>query len=95
MAILMVLSSEGSENIKCSLAFFDKENGSKIVLPVPITCWGDGSVMFKQLFHKNDSQAKIVKWEFEVEEGWLPYRSLSFHLITNGKEFVHLGEMAK
>jgi hypothetical protein len=38
MAIHMALSSEGSENIRCSLAFFDKANGSKIVPPVPITC---------------------------------------------------------
>jgi hypothetical protein len=37
MAIHMALSSEGSENIRCSLAFFDKANGSKIVPPAPIT----------------------------------------------------------
>jgi hypothetical protein len=61
MAIHMALSSEGSENIRCFLAFFDKANGSKIVPPVPITCWGDGSTMFERLLHKNDSQAKIVK----------------------------------
>jgi hypothetical protein len=51
--------------------------------------------MFKRLLHKNDGQAKIVKWEFEVQEGWLPYRSLSSHLIASEKEFVHPGEMAK
>jgi hypothetical protein len=95
MAIYMALSSEGSENIRCSLAFFDKANGSKIVPPSPITCWGDGSAMFERLLHKNDGQAKIVKWEFEVEEGWLPYRSLSSHLIASEKEFVHPGEMTK
>jgi hypothetical protein len=55
MAIYMALSSEGSENIRCSLAFFDKENGSKIVAPAPITCSGDGSAMFERLLHKNDS----------------------------------------
>jgi hypothetical protein len=54
MAIHMALSSEGSENIRCSLAFFDKANGSKIVPPAPITCWGDGSAMFERLLHKND-----------------------------------------
>jgi hypothetical protein len=79
----------------CFLSFFDKVNGGKIVLPMPITCWGDGSTMFERLHHKDDSQAKIVKWEFEVEEGWLPYRSLSSHLIASEKEFVHPGEMAK
>jgi hypothetical protein len=36
-----------------------------------------------------------VKWEFEVKEGWLPYRSLSSYLIASEKEFVHPGEMAK
>jgi hypothetical protein len=61
MAIHMALSSEGSENIRCSLAFFDKANGSKIIPPVPITCWDDGSAMFERLLHKNDGQAKIVK----------------------------------
>jgi hypothetical protein len=95
MAIYMALSSEGYDNIRCSLAFFNKANGSKIVLPVPITCWDDGSVMFERLHYKNDGQAKIVKWEFEVEEGWLPYKSLLSHLIANEKEFVHPGEMAK
>jgi hypothetical protein len=95
MAIHMALSSEGFENIRCSLAFFDKANGRKIVLRPPITCWGDGSAMFERLLHKNDGQAKIVKWEFEIEEGWLPYRSLSSHLIASEKEFVHPGEMAK
>jgi hypothetical protein len=95
MAIYMVLSSEGSENIRCSLAFFDKVDVGKIVPPGPITCWGDGSAMFERLHHKHDGQAKIVKQEFEVKEGWLPYRSLSSHLIASEKEFVHLGEIAK
>jgi hypothetical protein len=35
MAIFMALSSEGYENIRCSLAFFDKANGGKIVPPPP------------------------------------------------------------
>ena len=61
MAIYMALSSEGFENIRCSLTFFDKMNSSKIVPPVPITCWGDGNTMFEQLLHKNNGQAKIVK----------------------------------
>jgi hypothetical protein len=51
--------------------------------------------MFEWLLHKNDGQAKIVNWEFEVEEGWLPYISLSSHLIASEKEFVHPGERAK
>jgi hypothetical protein len=50
----MALSSEGSENIRCSLAFFDKANGSKIVPPAPITCWVDGSTMLEWLLHKNN-----------------------------------------
>jgi hypothetical protein len=95
MAIHMALSFEGSKNIRCSLAFFDKANDSKIIPPTPITCWGDGSAMFERLLHKNDNQTKIVKWKFEVEEGWLPYRSLLSHLITSEKEFVYPEEMAK
>ena len=61
MAIHMALLPEGFENIKCSLAFFDKVNGRKLVPLVPITCWDDGSAMFEQLFHKNDGQAKTMK----------------------------------
>jgi hypothetical protein len=38
MAIYMVLSSKGSENIRCSPAFFDKVNGGKIVPLAPILC---------------------------------------------------------
>jgi hypothetical protein len=37
MAIYMALSSEGCENIRCSLAFFDKANSGKMVPPTPIT----------------------------------------------------------
>jgi hypothetical protein len=69
MAVHMALTSEGCKNIRCSLAFFDKAKGGKIVPPPPITCWGDGSAMFESLHHKNDEAAKIVKWEFEDEEG--------------------------
>jgi hypothetical protein len=54
MAIYMALSSEGSENMRCSLAFFDKANSSKIVPPAPITCWGDRNAMFERLLYKND-----------------------------------------
>ena len=36
-----------------------------------------------------------MKWEFEVEEGWLLYRSLSSHLIASEKHFVYPREMAK
>ena len=65
------------------LCLFDKANGSKIVPPTPITCWGDGTAMFERLYHKNDGQAKIVKWEFKVEEGWLLYKSLLSHLVVS------------
>ena len=61
MAMHMALSPEGSKNIRCSLVFFDKANGSKIVLPTSITYWGDGNAMFERLFYKNDSHAKIIK----------------------------------
>ena len=64
-------------------------NSDKIVPPVPTTCWGVGSAMFKWLHHKNNGQAKIMKWEFKVKEGWLPYISLSSHLIASEKEFVY------
>ena len=95
MALYMALSSKGSENIRCFLAFFDKANDSKIIPPVPITYSGDGSAIFERLLHKNDGQAKIVKWEFEVVEGWLLYKSLLSYLIVSEKEFVYPGEMAK
>jgi hypothetical protein len=95
MTLHMALSFEGCENSRCSLAFFDKVNGGKIVPPPPITCWGGGSAMFERLQHKNDGEAKIVKWEFEVEEGWFPYKSLSSHLIASNKVFVHPEEMAR
>jgi hypothetical protein len=95
MAKHMALSFEACENIRCSLAYFDKAKGSKIVPRPSITCWDDGSAMFERVHYKNDGEAKIVKWEFKVEEGWLPYRSLSSHLIASEKEFVHLGQMVK
>jgi hypothetical protein len=38
LAIHMAISSEGCENIKCFVAFFDKAKGGKIVPPPPITC---------------------------------------------------------
>jgi hypothetical protein len=62
---------------------------------LPSLVGDDGSAMFERLHHKNNRATKIVKWEFEVEEGWLPYRSLSSHLVATEKEFVHHGQMAK
>jgi hypothetical protein len=78
LAINMEILSEGCENIKCFLAFFDKAKGGKIVPSPPIMCWRNGSAMFDRLHHKHDGSAKFMKWEFEIEEGWLPYRILSF-----------------
>jgi len=95
LAIQMAISPEGSENIKSSLALFEKARGDKFVPPAPITCWGDGSAMFERLFQQNNGNANIVKWEFEVQEGWLPYRRLSSHLIASEKKFVYQGAMAK
>jgi hypothetical protein len=77
----MAISSKSCKNIKCSLAFFDKAKGGKIVPPPPITCWEDGSAMFNRLQHKNDGSAKFVKWEFEIKEGWFPYRVLTSYLV--------------
>jgi hypothetical protein len=37
--------------------------------------------MFERLHHKNDGSAKFVHWEFEIEEGWFPFRTLSSHLV--------------
>jgi hypothetical protein len=95
MAIYMALLIEGCENIRCSFAFFNKVNDGKIVPPGPITCWGDESAMFVWLHHKNDDQAKSVKLEFEIRDGWLSYKSLLSYLIASEKEFVHPKEMAK
>ena len=95
MAIHMVVSSKGCKNIRCSLAFFDKANGNKIVPPMPIACWNDGSAMLERLHHKNDGERKIVKWKFKVKEGWLPYIFLLFHLFASEKEFVNPGKITK
>jgi hypothetical protein len=95
LAIYMAISTKGYKNIKCSLSFFDKAKGRKIVPPPSITCWGDGSAMFEHLHHKNDKSAKFVQWEFKIEEGWFPYRILSFHLVEVENQFVYPGTMAK
>jgi hypothetical protein len=95
LAIHMAILSEGCKNIKCSLAFFDKAKGGKIIPPPPITCWGDESAMFECLYQKNSGFAKFVKWEFEIEEGWFSYRTLSSHLVEVEKQFVYLRTMAK
>jgi hypothetical protein len=39
--------------------------------------------------------AKFVHSEFEIEEGWFPFRILSSHLVEVEKQFVDLGTMAK
>jgi hypothetical protein len=43
--LYMVISLEGYENVNSSAVFFDKAKGGKIVLPLPITCLSDRSVM--------------------------------------------------
>jgi hypothetical protein len=65
VAIHMAISSEGCENVKSLLIFFDKAKNGKIVPPTPIKCWGDESAMFKYLQHKSDESIRTVKQEFE------------------------------
>jgi hypothetical protein len=38
LAVYMAISTDGCKNVKCSLVFFDKAKGGKIVLPPSITC---------------------------------------------------------
>lgn len=94
LAIYMAISTKGYKNIKCSLSFFDKAKGRKIVPPPPITCQEDRSTMFKHLYHKNDRSAKFVQWEFKIKEGWFPYRILFSHLVEMENQFVYQGTMA-
>jgi hypothetical protein len=47
--------------------------------------------MFEHLHYKTDISIKPVKWEFEVEERWLPYKILSFNIFLAEKKFFFLG----
>jgi hypothetical protein len=44
----MVILLKGCENIRSSLAFFDKAKGNKIVPSPSILCWDDGIAKFEQ-----------------------------------------------
>jgi hypothetical protein len=93
--IHMAISSKGYENVKNSIAFSNKTKNGKIVPLPPITCWDNGSAIFERLQNKNDRTVKTMKWEFEVEESWLPHKTLISNIFGVEKDFVYLGEMAK
>jgi hypothetical protein len=52
---------KGCENIRSSLAFFDKDKDSKIVPPSPITCWCDNRTMFEDLQYMSNGSTKVIK----------------------------------
>jgi hypothetical protein len=39
--------------------------------------------------------APIKCWDFEKEDGWLPYKTLISNILRAEKEFVNFGKMIK
>lgn len=95
LAIVMMILQKGCKNVRSFLFFFNKAKGGKIIPPPSITCQNDNSAMFKYLQHMCDGFAKLMKQEFEVEEGCLPYKCLNSIIFRPHKEFVYLRQMAK
>ena len=54
-----------------------------------ITCWGDMDAMFERLNHTKKEESLHINWALEVEEGWVPYNTLSAHIKDNEKTVVH------
>ena len=90
----IVISLESCVNIKRFLAFFGKAESVKVFPPVSITYQSDISKMFEWLYHVSDEFERVVKWEFEVEEGWLPYQSFNSSIFHSVVEFLFSKWMA-
>ena len=54
-----------------------------------ITCWGDMEAMFERLNHTKNEKSPHINWTLEVEEGWVPYSTLSAHIQKHEKTVVH------
>ena len=93
MAGLQTLAMESNENcdaIQSSLSWFKTmfdQHPSKGY--TEITCWGDMDAMFERLNHTKKDQAPPINWALEVEEGWVPYNTLSTHINVKDKRVVH------
>jgi hypothetical protein len=61
LAVHLVILSKGCENIKNSLAFFNKVKSSKLIPPPSITCWSDNTAIFEHLYHVSNGIARDVK----------------------------------
>ena len=68
----MLILSISCKNIWRFLVFFEDAKCGEILTLLNITCWGDNNKMFELLHHLSSCSTKVVKWEFEVKEGWLP-----------------------
>ena len=53
------------------------------------TIWGDMDAMFERLNHALQDERRHINWNLEVEEGWIPYGTLSAHVKQNEKTLVH------
>jgi hypothetical protein len=76
------------------LAFFEDAKSNKILSLPTTTSLEDNNAMFEELHNVNDGFAKVVKWEFEVEDEWLPFYGPSSSIFQNENDLVYLGYMA-
>ena len=54
-----------------------------------ITCWGDVETMFERLNCTKKGDSLPINWSLEIEEGWVPYKTLSSHAKRDEKVVVH------
>jgi hypothetical protein len=68
------------------LAFFEDAKSNKILSLPNTTSLEDNNAMFEELHNVNDGFAKVVKWEFEVEDEFtvlvLAYSKMKMTLST-------------
>jgi len=51
-------------------------------------------VMFERLNHTKNKLSPNINWTLEVEEGWVPYNTLSAHIQKNEKIVVHSSNLS-
>jgi hypothetical protein len=88
MKLAMKLDEECNV-VENSLARFKKVYYEHLRGSTEITCWGDMDDMFERLNHTKKDDVAHIDWALEVEEGWVPYNTLSAHIKEKEKRVVH------
>ena len=89
LCTIAIKSNEECSDVEKHLKKFESEVDGHPVENIDITCWGDTDAMMERLNHTKKAGVGNINWAFEVEEGWVPYQTLSAHINKKEKRAMY------